>query len=81
MEGSRSAAIALADDRIYFRYENGLMVLVEATTAGYKELGSFQIPDVKQFSWPHPVIADGRLYLREQDRLHVYDVRDGGAGR
>jgi hypothetical protein len=30
---------------------------------------------VVQPSWAHPVIAGGRLYLREQDAMHVYDVR------
>ena len=74
-DGTGSAAIAYADGRIYFRYENGVMVLVEATPEGYRERGSFEIPDVKLPSWSHPVISGGRLYLREQDRLHVYDVR------
>ncbi|ANM31356.1 hypothetical protein ABI59_19920 [Acidobacteria bacterium Mor1] len=74
-KGNRSAAIAFADDRLYFRYENGLVVLIEATPEGYKERGSFTIPEVKQFSWPHPVIADGKLYLREQENLYVYDIK------
>ncbi len=77
-KGNRSAAIAFADDRLYFRYENGLMVLIEATPEGYKEQGSFTIPKVNQFSWPHPVIADGKLYLREQDNLYVYDIKAKG---
>jgi outer membrane protein assembly factor BamB len=51
------------------------MVLIEATPTGYKEKGSFQIPDVNHPSWSHPVVLDGRLYLREQDTLNVYDVR------
>ena len=51
------------------------MVLVGATPAGYEEHGSFRIPEVKRESWAHPVIVDGRLYLREQDNLFVYDLR------
>lgn len=74
-EGTGSAAVAYADGRLYFRYQNGKMVLIEATPAGYKEHGSFDIPDVKHPSWPHPVIAGGRLYLREQDALYAYDVK------
>jgi hypothetical protein len=50
-------------------------VLVEATAEGYRERGSFMIPDVEKESWAHPVIANGRLYLREQDRLLCYDLR------
>lgn len=76
-EGKDSAAIAYADGHLYFRYQNGLMVLVEATPEGYREKGSFMIPDVDKPSWPHPVIVDGRLYLREQDNLFCYDLSAG----
>ena len=74
-KGQNSAAITYADGRIYFRYQNGLMILVEATPEAYREQGSFEIPDVSKPSWPHPVIADGMLLIREQDNLYSYDVR------
>ncbi len=74
-EGADSAAIAFADGRLYFRYQKGLMILVEATPEEYREHGSFRIPDVSKPSWPHPVIAGGHLYLREQNSLFCYDVR------
>jgi outer membrane protein assembly factor BamB len=77
--GRNSAAPIYADGRLYFRYQNGLMVLVDADAGGYRERGSFTIPDVVKESWSHPVIAGGRLYLREQDRLHVYDLRQPAA--
>ena len=64
-----------ADGRLYFRYQNGPVVLIEASPAAYREAGSFQIPNPDDLSWPHPVIAGGRLYLREQDALHVYNVK------
>ena len=35
-----------ADGRLYFRYENGVVVLVEASPSGYVEKGSFTIPEV-----------------------------------
>ena len=73
--GSGSAAVTAADGHIYYRYQNGVMMLVEATPAAYREKGSFTIPDVRLPSWSHPVVTGGRLYLREQDALHVYDVR------
>jgi hypothetical protein len=53
------------------------MMLIEATPQGYREKGSFPIPNVNNPSWSHPVIIGGRLYLREQDNLYVYDVREG----
>jgi len=73
--GNGSAAVLAADGRLYFRYQNGMMILIEASPAGYKESGSFPIPDVSHPSWSHPVIAARRLYLREQDALHVYDIK------
>jgi hypothetical protein len=73
--GEGSAAVMAADGRLYFRYENGVMMLIEASPDGYKEAGSFSIPNVSQPSWSHPVIAARRLYLREQDALYVYDIR------
>jgi outer membrane protein assembly factor BamB len=78
-KGKNSAAVMYADGRLYFRYQDGLMVLVEATPEGYNERGSFMIPDVEKESWSHPVVADGKLYLREQDDLLVYDIRAGRA--
>jgi outer membrane protein assembly factor BamB len=73
--GTGSAAVAYADGRLYFRYQNGLMMLIEATPDGYREKGSFEIPNVRGPSWSHPVILGGRLYLREQDALYSYDIR------
>jgi len=77
--GSGSAAVMYADHRLYYRYQNGVVLLVEATPAGYREKGSFTIPEVQNPSWPHLVVADGRLYVREQDSLYVYDVRGRGS--
>jgi len=73
--GSGSAAVMYADGRLYFRYENGVVLLLDATPEGYREKGSLTIPDVRDPSWPHLTVADGRLYVREQDNLYVYDVR------
>jgi outer membrane protein assembly factor BamB len=72
--GTGSAAVAYADGHIYFRYENGVVALVEASPKGYKLKGKFTIPNVKDPSWPHPTIIGGKLYLREQDTLYCYDV-------
>ena len=73
--GSGSAAVTYADGNVYFRYQNGIMMLVEATPEGYKEKGSFEIPARRTYSWSHPVVTNGRLYLREQDALLVYKLR------
>lgn len=73
--GQESAAIAYADGNLYFRYQNGVMALIEATPESYKLKSKFELPGTGQPSWPHPVIAEGHLYLRDQDQLLVYDIR------
>lgn len=78
--GGGSAAVTYADGHLYLRYQSGIMLLVEARPDEYVEKGTFPIPDAAQFSWSHPVIANGRLYLREQNHLLAYDIRaPGGA--
>ena len=69
-----------AEGLLYTRMEdekgNGTMVLLEASSKGYVEKGHFDQPDrSKMSSWPHPVIVNGKLYLRDQDVLLTYDVR------
>jgi outer membrane protein assembly factor BamB len=74
-EGSGSASLTYADGSLYIRYQNGVMVLVPADESGYEEKGSFRIPGVRGPSWSHPVVIDGRLYLREGAQVHCYDVK------
>jgi outer membrane protein assembly factor BamB len=75
-DGKDSAAITFADGFLYFRYQNGLMVLVKADAESYREAGSFRIPEPIQQSWSHPVISASRLYLREQEYLYCYNLAD-----
>jgi outer membrane protein assembly factor BamB len=72
--GSGSAAIVYADGHLYFRYQNGVMALIEATPAEYRLKGAFRLASVRGASWPHPVISNGKMYLRDQDVLMCYDV-------
>jgi outer membrane protein assembly factor BamB len=70
-------AIAYADGHFYLREEGkGSLALIEASSAGYKEHGRFEQPErSSQNAWPHPVIAGGKLYVRDQDLLLCYDVK------
>jgi outer membrane protein assembly factor BamB len=73
--GKRSASFAAGDGRLYIRFSDGTMVLAKASPEGYEEVSSFKIPDGgERPSWSHPVIADGKLYLREQDKILCYDI-------
>lgn len=73
--GKGSAAVGYAEGNLYYRYENGIMALIEANPEEYKLKGTFEIATKHAQSWPHPVILDGKLYLRDQDELHCYDIR------
>ena len=72
MKGS----VFFADGKIVFRHENGPVYLMAADTSEYKELGRFEQPDRSGSpAWAHPVIAGGQLYLRDQDKILVYDLK------
>jgi outer membrane protein assembly factor BamB len=75
-------AIAYADQRFYCLGEDtGEVVLIAASTEGWEEQGRFtlnpqsEIRSPKGRIWTHPVIAAGRLYLRDQELLYCYDVQ------
>ncbi len=76
--GQGSAGVLYADGHIYFRYESNLLVLVEANPEEFIIKGTFTPPERPGASgqaWAHPVILDGRLYLRYRDVLMVFDVK------
>lgn len=68
-------SLVLADGRLYLRAEDGEMLLIEPNRERYVERGRFEQPErTSQPAWTHPVIANGKLYLRDQDVLLCYDV-------
>jgi outer membrane protein assembly factor BamB len=69
-------SITYADGRLYVRSENGPMALVECTPQGYRELGRFDPPTGNAKSWAYPVVADGKLLLRDQDLLFCFDLKN-----
>ena len=65
-----------ADGHLIVRGEGGGVALVEASPAGYKEKGRFNLPKSGgEGAWAHPVISGGRLYLRDWETLYCYDVK------
>lgn len=68
--------ITMADGLLYYRHEDGVMTLLEPNPKEYTELSRFDPPDRSRAkAWSHPVIANGKLYLRDQDVLLCYDVK------
>jgi outer membrane protein assembly factor BamB len=69
-------SLAMADGRLYLRAESGTMILIEPNREKYIERGRFQQPErTREPAWTHPVIANGKLYVRDQDLLLCYDVK------
>jgi len=74
--GRGSAAVLYADGHLIFRYDRGLVALIEAAPDAFRLKGSFQAVTTKTGpAWAHPVIHRGRLYLRHDDLLLCYDLR------
>lgn len=69
-------SLVYADGNLYAFSENGVVGLIEATPTGYREKGRFRIQQDSLPTWTHPVVAGGRLYLRDQDTIYAYDVRE-----
>jgi len=74
-------SLVAADGHLYLFSENGVVGLVEVTPAGYKEKGRFRIQQDSLPTWSHPVVAGGRLYLRDQDTIYAFDVREKSSSR
>ncbi|HXG47943.1 MAG TPA: PQQ-binding-like beta-propeller repeat protein [Methylomirabilota bacterium] len=79
--GVGAASLCHADGRLYLHGENGEVALVEVSPESYREKGRFTPPDrpkrsnAMEKSWVHPVVAHGRLYLRDHGTLWCYAVK------
>jgi outer membrane protein assembly factor BamB len=74
--------LTYADGMLYCLEERrGEVALVEASPDGWSQRGRFRLEPTTELRkpkggiWTHPVVAGGRLYLRDQELLHCYDVR------
>jgi outer membrane protein assembly factor BamB len=74
------ASVCYADGRLYLHGErDGKVALIDASPEEYRERGSFMPPNPPERgntkAWAYPVVANGRLYIRDWDRLWCYDVK------
>jgi outer membrane protein assembly factor BamB len=67
-------SLTYADGNLYLLSEDNLMGLAAASPSGYQEKGRFDIEDEGWPTWASPVVAGGRLYVRNQRRLTAYDI-------
>lgn len=71
--GLGKGSLVEADNKLFVLSDKGKVVVVEATSEEYKELGSFQAIEGK--SWTSPTIANGKLYLRNFSQMAAFDLR------
>jgi outer membrane protein assembly factor BamB len=79
-----AGAVCFADGRLYFHGEDNKVALVEAAPEEYRDKGLFTPPDGPEHSkgakaWAYPVVANGRLYVRDLGKLWCYDVKEGAS--
>lgn len=68
-------SLVYADGHLVILSEDNVVGLAEANPTAYREKGRFPIADQGWPSWAHPVVAGGRLYIRNQGTLASYDIR------
>jgi outer membrane protein assembly factor BamB len=75
-------SVIYADGRLYVLTENdGTVALLDPSPTGFKEVSRFTLPETSELRrsngriWTHPVIADGHLYLRDQELLFCYKIK------
>jgi outer membrane protein assembly factor BamB len=77
----KGACTYVAGHLICLSEDKGVVAMIEASPAGWKEKGRFTLSPQTTLRkpqgriWVHPVVLDGRLYLRDQEIIHCYDVK------
>ena len=71
----RFGSIISAEGLLYTYDESGEVALIEPTLTGFKKISGFKVPYGSAQHWAHPVIENGRLYIRHGNSLMVYDIR------
>jgi len=76
----KGAILAVNDRLLLLEEQSGLMVVIAASPEGWKEYGRMELPERtaiisnNNMVWTHPVIANGNLYIRDQDLLFSFNL-------
>ncbi len=77
----KGSVVAVGDRLILQNERTGLMAVIAASSEGWKEFGRLQFPErtairtQDNMVWAHPVVAHGKLYVRDHDLLFCYDLK------
>ena len=85
-KGLGKCSIVWAEGLFYCLTEDGKMGIAKISPAGYELVSSFVFKKYKRFKtggigedeakpcWTHPVVAGGKLFLRDQGNIFCYDI-------
>ncbi|MCX5670993.1 MAG: PQQ-binding-like beta-propeller repeat protein [Planctomycetota bacterium] len=73
----KSGSVIFADGRLYCYSEDGVVGLVRPSPERCQVVSTFKVPQGEGPHWAHPVVANGRLYLRHGEALMCYDISAG----
>jgi outer membrane protein assembly factor BamB len=69
-------SILFADGMLYcYEERKGTVALVEPTPEGFNIVSSFKVTLGEEEHWGHPVVCDGRLYIRHGNALMAYNIK------
>ena len=78
---SKGAILAVNDRLLLLNERNGLLTVIEASPDGWKEFGRLEIPERSEeesskdkMVWTHPVVANGKLYIRDHELMFCFDL-------
>ncbi len=82
-------SLTVADGRLYcYSEDKGTVALAKASPDAWTETGRLELPEKSKAHgekngkfWTHPVVANGKLYIRDEDLIFCYDVKNGTASR
>lgn len=71
-------SVLIADGLLFcYNEEGGGVTLAKASPDGFEKLGQFEIEQLSgRNTWAYPVVAGGRLYIRDQNYLACFDVKE-----
>ncbi len=73
-KGGGSCSVCAADGKLYVFWQNGVVGLVEADSKEYKLISHFKLSP-KHEAWAHPVVTDGKLFIRLEETVYCYDLK------
>ena len=69
----KKGSLLIADGKLIILGESGTLAMAEATPTAYVKISSFQFSRGK--CWTVPVLANGRLYVRDEEKIVCFDLR------